>query len=41
MLANLSVDGKQLVQIVRPAVRGRLPWLLDCSALPLDGPDAP
>jgi len=40
MLANLSVDGKQLVQIIRPAVRGKLPWLLDCNALPLDWPDA-
>ena len=40
LLATTRVDGKELVRIVRPAVRGKLPWLLDCSALPLDWPDA-
>jgi len=40
VLATTRVGAEPLVQIVRPAVRGKLPWLLDCSALPLDWLDA-
>ena len=36
MLAAVTVDGRTPVRILRPAVKGSLPWLLDCSGLPLD-----
>ena len=40
MLAVTPVDERLPVRIIRPAVKGLLPWLLDCSGLPL-GPPPP
>ena len=39
MLAAVTVDGRQPLRILRPAVKGSLPWLLDCSAVPIDRSD--
>ena len=39
LLAAVTVDGRTPVRILRPAVRGSLPRLLDCSDLPLGEPD--
>ena len=38
MLGAVTVDGRSPLRVLRPAVKGRLPWLLDCSGLPLDPP---
>ena len=35
MLAAAGVDGRPPLRMLRPAVKGRLPWRLDCSGLAL------
>ena len=39
MLAAVTVDGRTPLRILRPAVKGSLPWLLDCSGVPIDPSD--